>query len=146
MFDEIGKEHGVPVGQVSASLGQIRTYIDFAEVLPFALLYSLAAMVAARMVWRHYPPDEDGWTPGIIMTLFVSLALAVGSTMLGEVWNWFLEGHRIGNHHMSYRADRLFWAKHRFELFAAAFLAGSDPCSTPRTLGTFQWTLTGLTF
>jgi hypothetical protein len=119
LFDEIGKEHGVPVGQVSASLGQNRTYIDFAEVLPFALLYSLAAMVAARMVWRHYAPAEDGWTPRIIMTLFV-LALAAGSTMLGEVWNWFVETHRMGNQHMSYRADRLFWPRHRFQLFLAA--------------------------
>jgi hypothetical protein len=120
LFDEIGKEHGVPVGQVSASLGRNRAYIDFAEVLPFALLYSLAAMVAARMVWRHYAPAEDGWAPGITMALFVSLALAAGSTMLGEVWNWFVETHRMGNHHMSYRADRLFWPRHRFELFAAA--------------------------
>ncbi len=56
------------------------------------------------------------------MALFVSLALATGSTMLGEQWNWFVEGHRIGNNHMSYRADRLFWAKHRPALFAAAFM------------------------
>jgi hypothetical protein len=33
-----------------------------------------------------------------------------------------VEGHRIGNNHMSYRADRLFWAKHRVELFAAAWM------------------------
>lgn len=56
------------------------------------------------------------------MALFVSLALEIGSTMLGEQWNWFVEGHRIGNNHMSYRAYRLFWAKHRFELFAAAWM------------------------
>jgi hypothetical protein len=42
--------------------------------------------------------------------------------MLGEVWNWFVGGHRIGNNHMSYRADRLFYAKHRPELFAAALM------------------------
>ena len=122
LFEEIGKEHGVPVEQVSASLGQNRAYIDMAEVLPFALLYGLAAVGVVRMVWRRYPPAESGWTPGITMALLVSLALAVGSTMLGEMWNWIVETHRIGNNHISYRADRLFFAKHRLELFVAALV------------------------
>lgn len=42
--------------------------------------------------------------------------------MLGEQWSWFVELHRIGNNHMSYRADRLVWAKQRFELFAASLM------------------------
>jgi hypothetical protein len=122
LFEEIGREHGVPVGQVSDSLGRNRAYIDLAELLPFALLYALAAIVGARIIWRRYPPAEDGWAPGIAMALFVSLASAATSALLGEVWNWIVEGHRIGNSHMSYRADRLFWHNHRFELFVAALL------------------------
>ncbi len=122
LFEEIGKEHGVSVEQVSGSLGQNRAYIDMVEVLPFALLYSLAAIVGARMLWRRYAPAENGWAPGITMALFVSLALAAGGTMLGEVWNWFVEGYRIGNQHMSYRANRLLWARHRYELFGAAVM------------------------
>jgi hypothetical protein len=115
------KVNKLPVGQVSGSLGRNRAYIDIAEFLPFALLYTLAVIVCARMIWRRYPP-ADGWASGITMALFVSLAFAAGSIMLGEQWNWFVEGHRIGNNHMSYRADRLFWAKHRVELFAAALM------------------------
>ena len=122
LFEEIGKEHGVPAGMVSGSLGRNRPYIDIAEVLPFLLLYAFIAIVAARMIWRHYPPTEDGWAAGITMALFVSLALAAGGVLLGEVWNWFVEGYRLGNQHMSYRADRLFWARHRLEIFAAAFM------------------------
>ena len=122
LFEEIGKEHGVAVGQVSDSLGRNRAYIDLAELLPFALFYGLAAIVGARIIWRRYPPAEDGWAPGIAMALFVSLASAATSALLGEVWNWIVEGHRIGNSHMSYRADRLFWHNHRFELFVAALL------------------------
>ena len=121
LFEAIAKEHGVAFGQVSGSLGRNRAYIDAAEILPFALLYGFAVVLAARMIWGRYPP-EYGYAAGIIMAVFVSLALAVGSTMVGEQWNWFVETHRIGNNHMSYRADRLFWAKHRFELFAAAWL------------------------
>ena len=122
LFEEIGKEHGVPVEQVSTSLGKNRAYIDLAEVLPFALLYTLAAIVGARMIWRRYSPAENGYVPGIAMALFVSLAFAAASTMLGEQWNWFVEGHRIGNNHMSYRAWRLFWPAHRFQLFAGAMI------------------------
>ena len=121
LFGEIAKEHGVPVGQVSDSLGHNRAYLDLAEVLPFALLYTLATIVCARRIWRRYPL-EDGYAPGITMALFVSLAFAVGGTMLGEQWNWFVETHRIGNNHMSYRAWRMFWPEHRLELFAAALL------------------------
>jgi hypothetical protein len=40
----------------------------------------------------------------------------------GEQWNWFVEGHRIGNNHMSYRVWRMFWPRHRLELFAGALL------------------------
>lgn len=122
LFAEIGKEHGVPVAKISGSLGQNRAYIDLAEVLPFALLYSFAAIVAARMIWCSYTPAKDGWAAGTTMTLFVSLVLAPGSTLLGGLWNWFAEGCRIGNSHMSYRAHRLFFAKHRFALFAAALM------------------------
>lgn len=122
LFAEIANQHGVPASQVFDSLGRNRAYIDLAELLPFALLFCLTAVVGARMIWRRYPPPEDGWVPGITMSLFVSLAFAATSALLGEVWNWIVEGHRIGNPHMSYRADRLFWHSHRLELFLAALL------------------------
>ena len=122
LFEEVAEEHGVPVEQVSSSLGRNRAYIDIAESLPFALLYGLAAVAIARMNWRRYSPDEHGWTIGITMASFLSLVLAAGSTMLGELWIWTAEGFRIGNEHMSYRSNRLFWARHRFELFAGAFM------------------------
>jgi predicted RND superfamily exporter protein len=89
--------------------------------MPFALFYTLAAIVVARRIWRRYPP-EDGYAAGIVMSLFVSLAFAVGAIILGEQWNWFVEGHRIGNNHMSYRVWRMFWPKHRLELFVAGLL------------------------
>jgi hypothetical protein len=122
LFEEIANEHGVKVEQVSSSLGRNRASIDAAEILPFALLYGLAAVSIARMTWRRYSPDEHGWTRGITMALFVSFAFAAGSTMLGEVWIWFAEWFRMGNEHMSYRGNRLFWARHRFELFAGALM------------------------
>jgi hypothetical protein len=122
LFGKIANEHGVPVEQVSGSLAQNRAYVDMAELLPFALLYSLTAILGARRIWRRYEPAEVGWASGITMALFVSLGFASTSALLGEVWNWVVEGHRIGNPHMSYLADRLFWHNHRIELFVAALL------------------------
>ena len=122
LFEEIAKEHGVAVAQVSGSLDHNRASIDLAEVLPFALLYIFGALVCVRMIWRRYAPTGNGWGPGIVMALFISLAFALGGTMLGEQWNWFVETQRIGNNHMSYRGDRLFWASHRLGLFAGALI------------------------
>ena len=55
LFGQIAKQHGVPVEQVSGSLGRNRAFIDLAEILPFAFLYALAALTIARMNWRRHP-------------------------------------------------------------------------------------------
>jgi len=120
LFQQVAEEHDVSIQQVASSLGHNRGYIDFAEIVPFVVLYVFAAAAVARVVWKRYPPSENGWQPGIAMALFFSLALAVGGTMMGEVWFWFAEGYRMGNSHMSYRANRLFWVRHRAELFLGA--------------------------
>jgi len=56
------------------------------------------------------------------MVLFLSLVFAAGCTMVGEEWSWVAEGYRVGNGHMSYRAQRLPWARYRGDLFAGALL------------------------
>lgn len=123
LFEEVAKEHGVPVERVYRSLGRNRAHIDLAVSLPFALLYCFAAAAAARVIWRRYPPAEEGWSPGVIMTLFVSLAFALGGTMLGQIWSGIAESYRIGNDHISYRAFRLLWARHPVVLFSGALIA-----------------------
>ena len=125
--------------QVSNSLGRNRGCLDLAEILPFTLVYGFVVVIISRMIWRRYPPDDYGWSSGITMGLFVSLLIAAGSTLLVEVWIWLVESWRIGNNHRSYRADRLFGARHRIELFAGAllifWLAAADAASHwPRSL------------
>ncbi len=122
LFEQVASEHAVPVEQVAGLLGRNRGYIDLAENLPFLLLYWLAAAAVARMVWRQYSPDENGWAAGAIRNLFVSMFVAGGGTMIGETWAWAVEGFRIGNGHMSYRAQRLLWNQHRSMLFVAALI------------------------
>lgn len=122
LFEQVAKEHDVPVERVSGSLGRNRVRIDIAVSLPFVLLCGLAALATGRMIWRRYSPSEHGWVPGVIMTLFISLVFAAGCTTFGEMWSWFAESQRIGNDHMSYRAERLPWARHRTEIFVGALI------------------------
>ena len=56
---------------------------------------------------KYVGEHEQGWVPGAIMALFLSLVFATGSTMIGEVWSRVAESHRVGNSHMSYRVQRL---------------------------------------
>jgi len=120
LFEQIAKAHDVSIGQVSNSLGRNRAYIDLAINLPFVLAYFVVAVAVARMIWRKYLPSEHGWIPGVVVGLFISLAIAGLGTMLGEVWSWLLESYRIGNDHMSYRVQRLWWVRQRAELFGGA--------------------------
>lgn len=120
LFADVAKEHGVGAEQVSSALGKNRTYIDAAVYLPFALLYCAAAIALAAWIWRRYPPIDNDWKPGVVMTVFLSLAVAAGCVLCGEQWGWVAETYRIGNQHMSYRGNRLWWGRHRPELFTGA--------------------------
>ena len=111
LFEQVAKEHAIPVERVYSSLGHNRPYYDLAAVLPFAVLYSFLAAASARLTWRRYSPAE-GWIPCVVMMSLLSLGFAIAGTMLGEVWSWLVEGYRVGNPHMSYRAQRLIWSRH----------------------------------
>ncbi len=121
LFAEAAKEHGVPVEGVSSALGQHRGYVELAENLPFLLVYILAAVAVAQWNWRRHPLDE-GWAPGVGFALFLSVLFALAGSMIGEAWEWLVEGFRVGNGHMSYRAERLVWNQHRGILFAGALM------------------------
>jgi hypothetical protein len=123
LFDEIATTHGVSRATVSNALGRDREWIDLGMILPFALLYCFGAAVAARIVWRRYPAAEEGWIPGAVMIVFVSLALAAVGVMVGELWCWNVETLRVGNEHMSYRVHRLWWTRHQGALFAGGVVA-----------------------
>lgn len=122
LFTEIAKENDVSIQQVYGSLGHNRMYIDLLEVLPFALVYCFVVIAVTRLIWRRYRPDDNGWIPGLVMILLFSFAFAIGGIMLGEVWSWIVEHYRVGNPHMSYRAQRLIWSRHPIPLFTGAIV------------------------
>jgi hypothetical protein len=121
LFEQVAREHDVPVERVYGSLWHNRPYFDLTEVLSFALLYCFLAAAGARRIWHRYPLPES-WIPCVVMMSVLSLCLAVGGTMLGEVWSGIIEGYRLGNPHMSYRAQRLIWSRHPIGLFGGAFV------------------------
>jgi hypothetical protein len=118
LFDQIAREHGVPADVVSDALGRNRVGIDVAITLPFLFFYCFGAVAATGWLWSRYPPAEHGWIPASAMALFLCLVMASGGLMLGEVWAGIVESFRIGNGHMSYRMQRLWWGRHRTGLFA----------------------------
>jgi hypothetical protein len=122
LFEQIAEEHGVPTAFVSGALGRNRAGVEFAINLPFVLLYCFASVLLSRWFWHRYPPAQEAWAPVTIMAVFISLAMAASSTMLGELWSWSIESYRIGNQHMSYRAQRLLWERLRVELAVAAMI------------------------
>ena len=122
LFQQVAKEHGVPAERVYSSLGRNRGYIDLAENLPFVLLYCVVAVAAARMIWRRYPPAEDGWITGATMILLLSLALAVAGTMLNAVWSGVAENFRVGNGHLSGQRVKGPWSRHGTALFASMLI------------------------
>lgn len=122
LFGEVAEQHNVPVETVAASLGRNRGYVDLAINVPFALLCCVVAFLVATMIWRRYPPNENGWIPGTLMSLFLSLAFALVAPTVGDIWARFMETYRIGNDHLSLRTDRLPWMRHRFALSVAALI------------------------
>ncbi len=122
LFEQIANEHDVSVALVSGSLGRNRARIDLAVNLPILLLYCFSVTGIARFLWHEYPREEHGWIPAAIMAVFLSFVFAAAITMLGDVWSGAVESLRIGNGHMSYRLQRLWWLRHWPELFTAAII------------------------
>ena len=122
LFKQIANEHGVSVALLSGSLGRNRAVIDLAVNLPTLLLYCFAVTGIARFLWHKYPYEEHGWIPAAPMAVFLSFVIAAAIMMFGDVWSGAVESLRIGNGHMSYRLQRLWWLRHRPELFTGAVI------------------------
>ena len=119
LFREIGRNHGTSGEEVRRSLGRRRVSFDLSVMLSFAVLYGWGASLVARWLCRVYGPRE-GLITVAVMTVLAALLLGVAAVMVGEAWSLLWEMYRLGNGHMSYRAERIPWVQHRVELFVAA--------------------------
>lgn len=116
LFGEIAATHGVPTDSVIAAFGQNRWRIDFAEILFFAVLFTVIATVVARRIWKRYPPS-DGWVPGVLVNFLCGLASGFAAFLTGSTLTGTIENIRIGTGHLGSRALRLPLERHANAVF-----------------------------
>jgi len=121
LFGTIAKNHGVTSEQVRESLLRRRMSFDAAVILSFAAFYWFVADRLARRLSRRFPLHES-WPTALASTIGISAGVSFVGVLLGEFWSFMLEGVRLGNGHLSYRAARIPWVQHRMGFFAAGLL------------------------
>lgn len=120
LLQQIAKSHGVSRTEIIENFGRRSIPIAIGEQLPFVLLYLYLSVLLVNKVRRRYPP-EAGSSVALVMILLASLAAGIGGALSGEELAQLLEAIRVGNGHMSYRADRIPWAHYQASLFGFYF-------------------------
>jgi len=116
LFKIIGNSHGVSEEQIRLALTHRRADLDLAVVLSFIVLYVWATSVIVRRISRHYRGHQES-SDWLIMTVYTSVIASAVGVFLGEQWSGIMEDVRVGNGHLSYRAERIPWVHHRLEIF-----------------------------
>jgi len=113
---EITRRHGVAPEQVLAVRGRRDARVDLGIVLlPIAMLLALVAHRMAGRIHDRFLRDER--RVALVATLLTSVAAAAVAAQLVSLWASIVEMIRLDDAHMSYRAFRLPWARHRLALF-----------------------------
>jgi len=108
--------HSVPVEDLERARARRETRVDVVAVFaPMAVVFGTLAHAVAGRIRRRF---QSG-VPLIVATLIVALAVAGAGVMIGELWSWLVEIVRVGDSHLSYRAFRMPWTRHRGAIFAA---------------------------
>jgi hypothetical protein len=117
LFTWIVRLHDVSLDDVQRARARRELRVDLVTVFaPMALFFGVVATFAAGRVRRRFPPEER-W-PALVATLLVSVIVSGAVVLLGELWSWVVEMVRVGDSHLSYRAFRMPWGRHRLALFA----------------------------
>jgi len=117
LFNEIAHTHSISLADVRDARHHLARDWDLAAYLPLVALYAVAALIMARRIRnRFFWPEEK--LAVIVATLLASAAISAPLVPLGHLWGGVVEMIRVGDMHMSYRADRLGWRGHDAEVFA----------------------------
>ena len=109
LFDGVARQHGVDVATVRQYRLKRDTFGDAAVILSFALLYAIVANYLAGRIRRRFPPGEAGFW---IMTLTMSVCVAIAGVVAGNLWSFTIEIYRLNDGHLSYRAAQLPWRQY----------------------------------
>jgi hypothetical protein len=120
LFESIGRNHDVTMADIRQARTQLSQQWDPFTYVPLAALYFFGAFGLSRWIRRRFANDE--WVPTMVAALFASMVLAGCVLALGHLWGGAVEMVRLGNMHMTYRADRLGWHGHASSLFIAGTL------------------------
>lgn len=115
LFDAVARTHGVAPMEVRGALGYRRTDVDAIVILAFVAFYAGAADAIIR--WMRRSLSVDAWSARLVATLIASIVVGAGAVVLFGLWTATVDMIRVGNTHMSYRADRNPWSQHQAELF-----------------------------
>jgi hypothetical protein len=108
--------HSVSVEDVERARARRETRVDVVAVFaPMAVVFGTIAFFVAGKVQERFPSGP----PFIVTTLLLSAVVAAAGVLAGELWSWLVEIARVGNGHLSYRALRLPWTRHRTEILLA---------------------------
>ena len=109
--------HSVTPEDVAAARRSRDWHWDAVTVFfPMLLLFSVVAGVLIDRVRRRFPAGERA--ASVMALLILSLFVAGIGVGVGDLWSWLAEIMRIGDSHLSYRAVRMPWVRHRLEIFA----------------------------
>lgn len=116
LFQIVGSNHGVTEEQIRWHLAHRSTELDVAVILTFMVLYAWGATLIVRRFCRRNADHQEtsGW---VVMIVYTSIIASVIGALLGEVWSDLMENIRLGNGHLSYRAERIPWVHHRVGMF-----------------------------
>jgi hypothetical protein len=116
LFQIVGSNHSVTEEQIRWHLAHRPTELDVAVILTFIALYAWATTLIVRRVCQRHADDQE--TSGsVVMIVYTSVTASVVGVLLGEVWSDLMENIRLGNGHLSYRAERIPWSHHRLGMF-----------------------------
>jgi hypothetical protein len=117
---EIARHHSIEPARVAGAVGQRDAVLDAVVLLIFAVLFGIAANGFTRQLFIRLPPDEP-W-PALIGAAAGAIAVSATGVIAGGLAASIVEMIQVGNMHMSYRADRMPWARHWLSLFAGGLI------------------------
>jgi len=121
LFSVLANAHKVSIAAVSAAREQlVRTSFDLPVHIPLVAFYLAAVLLASRRIRHRFASDEK--TAIAITSVFVGVGIGVVVVVLGHLWDGIIEMLRVGNTHMSYRAERLGFREHTAKVFGGAIV------------------------
>jgi hypothetical protein len=115
LFATVADQHGVSVESVASAVVHRRVWLDALVMIGFGLLYAALARHVAGRIFQSAIGDSGALASA--MTIVIALVFAAIGLFAGEVWTGLIESIRLGNGHVSYRADRVPWRQYPVPIF-----------------------------